>query len=91
MEILRCRNLFLLYVQNLPTVALLLPRVGLSMAFLFTNHLPLQILSFSRRDQNFFQVRRKSNGLRTGILFLMQHGRRGGYCILVSCFFYIAF
>lgn len=62
MEILRCRNLFLLYAQNLPTVALFLPRAGLNMALLFTNHLLLQIPSFSRRDQNFFQARRKSNG-----------------------------
>ena len=59
------------YSQNLPTVAMLLPRAGLSMAllFAFSNPPPFAIPSVSLRDQTFFKSDGSLTDYSRGVLF----------------------
>lgn len=65
---------FFFYSQNLPTVALLLPRAALSMGLLFSygSPLPAVVLDSSnftmRRDQTFFDPDGSLSGYARGVL-----------------------
>lgn len=59
------------YSQNLPTVAMLLPRAGMSMAllFAFSNPPAFAIPSVSLRDQTFFRSDGSLTDYSRGVLF----------------------
>jgi hypothetical protein len=62
---------FFFYSQNLPTVVMLLPRAGLSMALLFAFSSPsaFAIPSVSLRDQTFFRSDGSLTDYARGVLF----------------------